>query len=217
MSNTIRKIRLPSGNLAVYYDVQPQHGGDPELIRQYGKHLFTCFNGQWVDVRPGYGKSVSPAQVESLSELPIEFDTAPGAAWGIQLWVANRPGLWAFAGPAGGEPYRFETQDIALRKRATLYPGLSDDKVRVIRFGELITQPQLRAEYFTPEGCPSRCMHCGSHDISVKVTDSIDVGVGGGGIPCEEEHHCTNCGETLGQWAYGSFNPAFPETLPEFA
>lgn len=47
MNNVLLKIKLPSGNIAIF-DVQPQHVSTSELIRCHGKHLATRFGDQWM-------------------------------------------------------------------------------------------------------------------------------------------------------------------------
>lgn len=211
MSNTIRKIRLPSGNLAVY-DVQPQHAGSPELIRQYGTHLYTKFGKDWLNVRLRMSHATDDTAQE-LSSLPIDYDTAPDAAWTVQKWAANLPGRWMFVSNGDGVPYRFESSEAAQQYAAGAFIGLPLDKIRVLRITEDML-PFYRQNYFAEDGGPIRCVHCGSTEQLVCVTDSIDVGVGGGGIPCEEEYRCGNCGEVIAYWAHGFFEPAFAEVLP---
>lgn len=65
-------------------------------------------------------------------------------------------------------------------------------------------------QFFYEDGTPRRCPHCISPDLKEIVRDSIDVGVGGGGIPCEIETRCNKCNSMLGYWAYGSYDPLFP-------
>lgn len=212
MSSTIIcKIRLPSGNLAVY-EVQPQHISDWECIRRYGTHLYSKFGNEWFYARGGHFRPLKDAKVtDSLAELPIHLDTLPGASWGVQLLTDS--GLWRFVGPAGGAPYRYESPEMANRRKAMIYTS-QPGQTRVIRFGLPMDENPLRHQFFTEEGTPFRCPHCGSEDISSVTVDSIDVGVGGGGISCEEEYTCKNCGETVGYWAYGGFDPGFPEMVP---
>lgn len=210
MSNTIIKLRLPSGNLAVY-DVQPQHRGQPETVRAYGAHLFTQFNGQWVDVRAGHGREVTADVAQVLSGLPLELDTAPGT-WGVQAWVPQESGAgyWTFLAPAGGVPFRYDAQDAAERALTPLIRLDGDaERYRVARFGDAITEPQLRADYYSADGAPKRCRHCGSRDIGRIVEDSVS------NISCEERHSCNNCGMVIGFWSYGAFEPGFALDLPE--
>lgn len=72
----------------------------------------------------------------------------------------------------------------------------------------------LTDEYFLDNGHPIKCPFCECEIIKSAVKDYIDVGVGRG-IPCEEEFYCGNeeCEETIGYWAYGSYEPCFLESV----
>ena len=58
-------------------------------------------------------------------------------------------------------------------------------------------------EYYSEEGYPHRCPHCEGVDIGCRVLDRIE------GTVCEEEYFCESCGEIIGLWAYGYWDPAY--------
>lgn len=68
---------------------------------------------------------------------------------------------------------------------------------------------ELDTENYTEDGAPKKCKHCGSDNIDYKSTDHIDYMV------CEAEYRCGDCGELLGRWAYGNFEPDFYLKLKE--
>lgn len=57
--------------------------------------------------------------------------------------------------------------------------------------------------FFGADGAPKRCRGCGSNwkQWHETVRDSIN------GIVCESETFCTYCGDGVGYWAYGSWEP----------
>lgn len=217
MSNTICKIRLPSGNLAVF-DVPPQHRRNSDNIREFGTHLFTKFGDIWRDVRAGYSPDVSESKSVALTALPIELDWIAGS-WGIQRqWDAvdeDTVPRWYFVGPTGQEAYRFETEALAKEQMRVLAPRAAGRPLRVVRFCGPFDGPALRGQYYSKEGYPKRCMHCGCTELKTVVVDSIDLGVGGGGMPCAEEYVCSNCEELIGRWSFGICDARFEQTLPE--
>lgn len=70
-----------------------------------------------------------------------------------------------------------------------------------------MSQP-LNDGYYTETGHPLKCACCEGVHIKETVVNSIDVGVGGGGIPCEISYRCSDCDSEVGYWAYGSFSPS---------
>jgi hypothetical protein len=58
---------------------------------------------------------------------------------------------------------------------------------------------------YTEDGCPVICVHCGSARIAESARDYLN------GIPCETAYVCTDCGNTVGYWAYGNFDPGYRE------
>ena len=62
-------------------------------------------------------------------------------------------------------------------------------------------------QYFEPDGAPIRCPKCGSTKTTEKVISVVDV-YQGMGPTCEAECYC-ECGECVGYWAYGSWDPHF--------
>ena len=61
---------------------------------------------------------------------------------------------------------------------------------------------------YSEDGAPIKCCKCGSEQITEKVTNTLDVGVGRG-MPMEFECVCDQCGEVVGYWAYGYYDPSF--------
>ena len=61
---------------------------------------------------------------------------------------------------------------------------------------------------YDEDGAPIKCWKCGAEKITEKVTDTLDVGVGRG-VMMEFECICGQCGERVGYWAHGSYDPCF--------
>ena len=65
----------------------------------------------------------------------------------------------------------------------------------------------LSDEYYTDDGCPIKCFTCDAINIKSRTVDIIANCV------CETAYYCDDCGEDLGYWAYGSFNPYYKEGI----
>jgi hypothetical protein len=61
---------------------------------------------------------------------------------------------------------------------------------------------------YAQDGAPVKCWKCGCDQITERVTDRLDVGVGLG-MMMEFECLCSLCGERIGYWAHGSYDPSF--------
>ena len=57
------------------------------------------------------------------------------------------------------------------------------------------------SKYYDDEHRPIRCRFCESTNITSKTTGYIE------GYACEAEYRCGDCGEKVGYWAYGYFDP----------
>lgn len=118
------KIRLPSGDLAVYLVDGDLAGYD--TLREQGKQVARQFGGRWY--RVGFGEMVRERLYdEDLREaeaLPLAFD-APHPLWGLQVQIRMMPGQQArewrwIAGPDG--PYQYHTEEEAYQMLRLCYP-----------------------------------------------------------------------------------------------
>ena len=67
----------------------------------------------------------------------------------------------------------------------------------------------LLSEFFHEDDCPKKCTHCGSSKFKTKVLGVVDVYQGMGPV-CEKDLIC-ECGECVGFWAYGYWDPCFAD------
>jgi hypothetical protein len=65
-----------------------------------------------------------------------------------------------------------------------------------------------RLDCYAADGAPVRCWKCGSTEQREEVRSMVDVLYGQGPV-CEYEVFCAACGEGIGYWAYGSFDPGY--------
>jgi hypothetical protein len=63
-------------------------------------------------------------------------------------------------------------------------------------------------EYYRTDGCPIKCINCGSENLEGIVTDTLD-----GHLIMEYKIDCHDCGETVGYWAQGHFDPSMDPDL----
>lgn len=68
---------------------------------------------------------------------------------------------------------------------------------------------RTQAECYEPDGTPKVCPECGHGTFTDEVKSSIDMGVPGGGLPCEIEYRCAACKTSVAYWAYGHFDSAY--------
>ena len=66
---------------------------------------------------------------------------------------------------------------------------------------------KVAAHYFNEDCSPIKCPKCDSIKINEKILGMIDLFQGIGPV-CETEYIC-ECGECVGHWAYGCWNPQF--------
>ena len=64
------------------------------------------------------------------------------------------------------------------------------------------------ADCYTEDGQPMKCWKCGGTEITEKVRDMLDVWCGQGPV-MEFECVCGNCGESVGYWAHGYYDPGY--------
>ena len=68
-------------------------------------------------------------------------------------------------------------------------------------------------DWYTEDGQPIKCWKCGCTEQREVVISMVDVFQGMGPV-CEYEVFCAVCGESIGYWAYGSFDPGYMANLP---
>lgn len=75
----LMKVRSALGTPMVF-DVQPQHVGTLDRVFDYGRHLYSKFDGKWVDVtRPGR-PAVSEEKAATLDGMSFDFESNKEAA-----------------------------------------------------------------------------------------------------------------------------------------
>lgn len=65
----------------------------------------------------------------------------------------------------------------------------------------------LRHFYYSKDGIPIKCQHCGSKRFGIRCAAFIE------GTSCEEYTLCMDCGRDVAFWAYGSYDPAYRENI----
>lgn len=66
------------------------------------------------------------------------------------------------------------------------------------------------SDYFDDDGASIKCPKCQSIKFTEKILGVVDV-YQGMGPTCEAEYIC-ECGEIVGFWAYGSWDPSFKDS-----
>lgn len=130
------KIRLPSGDLAVYLVASDLAGYDN--IRKQGKQVARQLGGRWYQV--GFGQIRDRLYDEAMREaeaLPLSFDV-PHPMWGLQVQLPVAPGQlereWRWVvGPNG--PYQYHTEEEAYQILRLCYPeGMMGEDIRIQSF-----------------------------------------------------------------------------------
>lgn len=67
----------------------------------------------------------------------------------------------------------------------------------------------MKEEYYKEDGQPIKCFSCGSTNIEEKIVSSINY------TACEVRYDCGDCGEDVGYWAYGYFDPQYAKYFAE--
>lgn len=83
--------------------------------------------------------------------------------------------------------------------------GMDDPVSNMLKFDSLENKDVTQKEdkYYKDDGEPIKCTKCESKELSMKILDYI------ANVPCEQECRCPECGEIVGYWAYGSWDPVY--------
>lgn len=73
-----------------------------------------------------------------------------------------------------------------------------------------------RRDCYSEDGAPVKCWNCGSREQREVVRSMVDMFQGQGPV-CEYEVFCVTCGEGIGYWAYGAFDPGYVRDVTDNA
>lgn len=126
LANVATLFRMESGSLEVRL-VQPQHLNFPELAKT-DRLIASKFGDTWQAAPFGEVTRVcDEKEVKLLEAMPLEHDFAPGITWGVQVKLYNmakQAKEWNWVRPSRGEPYKFDSAEIADSRMRMMYPDL---------------------------------------------------------------------------------------------
>lgn len=118
----------------VVFEVQPQHVGHIDFVREHGTPRFVRHAGQWLAFTPNGAVRVGADSAATLEDMKMDFAQATG--WGFQIrekcYLDGRPHeTWKWVRPTGGQPYVFETEAAGLAAAKMCYPETLMSSVRI--------------------------------------------------------------------------------------
>lgn len=159
----------------VVFEVQPQHVGRIEFVRDHGTPRFVRHAGQWLAFTPNGAVPVGADRAAALEDMKMDFAQATG--WGFQVrekcYLDGRPHeTWKWVRPTGGQPYVFETEAAGLAAAKMCYPETPMSSVR-IQAHEWAPLPRTVVAHVDVRACSTPCKE--DEDVEGRYEVEIDA------------------------------------------